>query len=175
MKRSRPITELIDDLIASPKELIGEIQRNNPNRDGQERLQWPVLVNGESADCYVAFTLYPNEIELRFTICLVFRSINIWRLDFVPNQQVEINPSSLGHPFSGKLVQGPHWHRWTENRHMVRSNVASITLPIRSPYARTENGQNVWENAVRAFLAETGIAQLESSRMPQWPKRSALL
>ena len=176
MPRSRPIAELVDDLLAAPKELAGSNRYLEPNRpEEQARSSWPVLVNGKSEGCTVACTFYPNDVDLRFTISLVFRSINLWRLDFEPDHRVEQNPPLAGHPYSNATIRGPHWHRWTENRHSATHSSIPPTLRFRAPYEGPRNGPNVWENAFRLFLGETGITQPEASRMPRWPKMERLL
>jgi len=169
------IVELVDALLAAPKELAGYIEPGKPNRVGQVRFQWPVLVNGESQDCYLAFAQFPNEEPWRFTICLVYRMMNIWRLDFEPNQRVEINPPLPGHQYSEAAIRGAHWHRWTENRHFAQGSASSIRLPFRIPYEGPITGRNVWENAFRMFLSAVFISQIESGRIPHWPTRITLL
>ncbi len=169
------LVTLIDALVSAPKELAGDLQPGRNNRDEQLRFEWSVLVNGEGLNCYLAFTQYLNDVPPRFTIVLVYREISVWRLDFEPNQRVELNPPLLGHRYSEALIRGAHWHRWTENRHFVQGSASSIKLPFRVPYEGPMDGPNVWENAFREFLDAVAIAQIENRRMPQWPTRSRLV
>ena len=142
----------------------------SPNRiSEQARLRWPVLVGGISKNCYLAATLYPNESFLRFTISLVFQERNISRLDYEPTDRIEINPPLAGHPFSLETIRGPHFHRWTENKHFASAGVIPETLPFRVPLV----GMHNWDNAFRHFAGETNIRQ--PAQVPPWPRRERLI
>ncbi len=176
MPDSRPIVELVDELLAARKELTGSIWPRRANREAEQvRAEWPVLVNGQSAECSLAWTLYPNADELRFTICLLFRGLNIWRLDFESEDRIERNPLDPGHPRSGLEIRGPHCHRWEDNRRFATRDAIPSGLPFRVQYDGTKVGPQVWENAFRFFLGQTGIEQPEASEIPPWPKRERFL
>lgn len=175
MPDSRPIAEIVDELIAARKELVGTPQPRPPNREDEYRLLWPVLVRGESDWCSVSCTLYPNSPELRFTISLLLGNICVWRLDFEPDWRIEHNCSLPGHQYDMATIKGPHCHRWAENRRFATHNMIPQTLPFRVPYDGPKTGPNVWENAFRYFLGETSIEQIPDERMPRWPRRDRLI
>ena len=172
---SKPITELVNELLAAPKELAG-IQPGIPNRHGEQaRYEWPVLVGGQSAECAIACTLYLNDPKWRFTICLIFRRNNIWRLDFEPEDRIELNPPLLGHPYSQAMIRGAHCHQWEENQKFATHNAIPATLPFRVPYEGPQSWPNVWENAFRFFLGETNIKQPGGGEIPPWPPKEKFL
>ena len=165
-----PIAELVDDLLNASKMLVGQVQLRRPNRvSEQARLHWPVLVSGQSAECYVAATLYPNEGDLRFTISLVYRGSNVWRMDFEPMTQIKVNPLLRGHEYSMARIAGPHCHRWEENRMFATPRAIPDPLPFRVPLEGVRN----WESAFRHFVGETNIAQ--PIEVPPWPRKEGLI
>ena len=167
---SRTIVALVDELLSARKQLVGTIQHRRPNRaTEQARLNWPVLVNGQTAECYVAVTLYPNDEDLRFTICLAYLDHNIWRLDFEPMEHVALNPNLAGHEFSLATIRGPHCHRWSENRLLATKGTIPEKLPFRTPLENVYT----WDNAFRHFCGETNIDQ--PPQVPTWPPRERLL
>ena len=170
MPRGRPIVELVDGLLEAQKEFAGRLQHRPPNRAAEQAwLHWPVLVDGQTAECYVAATLYPNDDELRFTICLTYRDHNVWRLDYEPMYRCEVNPRLNGHEFSLATIWGPHCHRWEENRSFATHGTVPETLPFRVPLL----GVHTWENAFRHFVGETNIDQPRD--VPAWPPRERLI
>ena len=154
MPDNRPISELVDELLVEPKELVGSIQHRLSNRGREQvRLEWPVLVRGQSAQCAVACTLYPNAEDWRFTICLIFRNLNIWRLDFEPEDRIERNPLLPGHTYSGAEIRGPHCHRWKENSRYATRNA----LPDEHPHVLCQVGIGIEQRLVLAdHAAELG-------------------
>ena len=101
MSDSRAIAELVDLLMVSQKELLGERSAKSPNRDDQVRWAWAVLVNGQSDQCQVCAVIYPNEPERRFSISLIYRGFNIWRLDYEIGV-VKHNLELADHQYSGE-------------------------------------------------------------------------
>ena len=65
------IVDVIDRLLEEPKVLASaKVVFAQGNQTADQRCEWPVLVDGVLADCYIACTAYPLEDELRFTITL---------------------------------------------------------------------------------------------------------
>ena len=171
MSDKQPVAELVEALLAAPKEFTGDPEPQRPNRaDEQGRIYWPVLVNGQTDQCYVAMTMYPEEVDLRFTISFVFRQDNVWRLDFEPDDIPHLNRPLPGHEYSLATIRGPHCHRWQENRHFSNRDRIPVPLPFRTPLPY---GIRTWEQAFRHFLTETNIAQPREE--PLWPRRERLL
>ena len=148
------IADLVDGLLASDKELLGEVFWENGTREETKRLNWPVLVNGESKNCVLTADAYPTTLYLRFTLCLNFRDFNIWRVDW-DKLSLHSNPTKKGHPYSGCTYEGPHCHPWDINRHEARP--ATIPSPLK--WARPlPDGLRSWESTFRWFLDATDIA-----------------
>lgn len=166
----RRIADLIDALLAAEKVLVGTPSWGDGTRGSDKRFDWPVLVADETADCRVSATAYPEEPDLRFTITLNFRDLNIWRVDHEPTDLFDINPIQKGHPHSGKLIQGPHCHPWDINRHEATPSRVPNPLRWRRPLPTQAQG---WENVFRWFLGETNIVQPDN--IPGLPERVRLL
>lgn len=170
MPKSAPIANLVDDLLSREKALAGEPQWGPGNRRAEQgRLHWPVLIGSGSAGCYLAATIYPEDQSLRFTITLNFKDKNIWRLDFEPEERIELNPFLRGHQYSNVTIHGPHCHRWTENRLFATPTMIPEPLPFRVPL----EGVRSWESAFRHFIGDTGIGQPRD--VPAWPPRERFL
>lgn len=171
MPDDQPIAVLVAALLADQKQFAGDPEPRRPNREGEQgRIHWPVLVRGQSAQCYVAATMFPEDEDLRFTISLVLRQDNIWRLDFEPDDRIEMNPELAGHEFSLATIRGPHCHRWEENRLFASRDRIPSPLPFRVPLP---SSIRTWEQAFRHFVTETNIDQ--PAQIPQWPRRRRLL
>ena len=164
------IDTLIDDLLAAEKELAGEAFWSLGNRPDEQRLDWPILVRGETTNCRVSVTAYPNSPDSRFTITLNYENRNVWRLDFEPPDRIEVNPYLRGHELSNVTVFGPHYHSWEDNRHEATPAAIPEKLPWKRPLPP---GVKSWESAFRWFLGETNVAQPQA--IPALPARTRLV
>lgn len=164
------IADLVDQLLAADKELIGNPVFGDGNATRDKRLSWPVLVSGESSRCVVCATAYPFDADLRFTLTLNYEDHNIWRLDHEPIYRCEINPFVTGHPYSGQTICGPHCHPWDLNR--ADATPKSLPDPMRWRMPLPPNVQG-WENSFRWFLGEANIAQ--PAVLPDLPRRETLV
>ena len=164
------IANLIDALLRAEKALVGIPEWREGTRSADERFDWPVLVGGETAECVVAATAYPQEPDLRFTITLNFRNHNIWRVDYEPSYRRETNPIVKGNPYSGDMIYGPHCHPWDINRQDATPATIPRLLRWKRPLPPQVRG---WENTFRWFLGETNIAQPET--IPDLPRRTRLV
>ena len=170
MEKRPSAVELVDQLLAAQKEFIGDPQYRPPNRaSGQARLRWPVLVNGESAQCTVEMTQYFNDLDLRFTVGLMVFEKNVWRLDFEPPDRRHANPILPGHPNSLEIISGPHSHRWEENRRLAKRGQIPDPLGFAVPLPASVR---TWEQAIRHFVQETNIDP--PRYVPEWQERGAL-
>ena len=163
------IAKLIDRLLDADKTLAGSPGWHAGNTAADERFEWPVLVGGETAECAVAVTAYPDDPDLRFTITLNYRDHNIWRVDYDPPYRRETNPIMKGHPYSGDMIYGPHCHPWDINR----DDATPATIPLlrwRRPLPPQLRG---WQNTFRWFLGETNITQPDT--IPDLPRRTRLI
>ena len=158
------IAKLIDSLLAAEKALAGNPGWQPGNRPGELRWDWPVLVEGESANCQVSVTAYPEDYPNRFTITLNYVGRCIWRLDYEPDYKAHINPPDRA-PFLGDYtIWGRHYHSWADNRHLATP--ANPPRILDCARALPSNIQN-WENAFRWFCGETRITQ--SGAVPDLP------
>ena len=168
---TRSVAAQVDAILAADKELFGEPFWRDGNRIGEEaRLDWPVLVAGESANCKLCVTAYPNIPQLRFTITLNWEDRNIWRLDHEVPDRPEINPILRGHELSGLSIKGPHIHAWADNRHAATFSSVPDPMLWKRPLPENVKG---WDSAFRWFLGVTNVAQPRS--IPALPGRTRLV
>ena len=167
-----PVAELVDRLLASNKQLVGLSGWRPGTRDHDQRLAWPVLVSGETSECVLAATCYPDESPDRFTIALNYSERCIWRVDHeLPSRSPHHNPLDRVVLLDGSYqVQGPHFHSWPDNRYLA--TVASLPLELSCARALPPQVRG-WENAFRWFCGETGIRQ--PPEIPSLPPRGRLL
>ncbi len=164
------IADLVDRLLSAQKSFAG----SSPdwvegNREEEVRFTWPVLINGESHACYVAATAYPNFRGERFTISLIFKNSNIWRIDYEPDFKRHTNPFDRASLLGSYEVRGKSYHSWEDNRYLA----THATLPKKFECARhlPENVQG-WENAFRWFCGQTNIDSPHI--IPSLPKMTRL-
>src|ERR1700730_16629337 len=115
--RGRHVAELIDELLAVRKSLVGMPMWTQGTRPAQERIAWPALIGSLPAGCELSATAYPNSDGLDFSVLLAVGSANIWRVDHALPHKVHTNPLfAPGNPLSGLSIFGPHFHPWADNR-----------------------------------------------------------
>src|ERR1700757_3886671 len=78
---TRPIAELIDDLLAARKTIEGVPTWAEAPYVGEERLLMPLYVEGASASFYLIITAYPYVGHSRFRIMLCAPKC-VWRIDY---------------------------------------------------------------------------------------------
>jgi hypothetical protein len=170
--RRQIVAELVDELLASAKVLAGGLPTwRSGTRDHDERLAWPVLVDGETDQCELAATCYPDESPDRFTIVLSYANRCIWRIDHeLLNRSPHRNPLDRADLLGAYEVRGPHYHSWDDNRYLATLGALPTELLCARPLAPQARG---WENAFRWFCGETGIQQ--PADIPYLPPRGRLL
>ena len=168
--RGHHIAELVDALLAVDKSLLGNAGWAEGQRPGQRRMDWPVMVEGQTADCKVAAESYPEHDALKFSVSLVYSRHPVWRLDFEPDHTAHFNPPARAGMLGGSVVRGQHYHAWADNRYTATHGSLSKQLPCARPLPSTVQR---WENAFRWFLGEVNIAQ--PPVVPELPKRTRLL
>jgi hypothetical protein len=165
------VAELVDRLLAAEKRIQGRPSWTEGN-PGDMRIRWPILVGtsvAESAFLYLA--AFPNSADLRFTIGLNYR-VMISRLDFVPEHEIHTNPLDRVWALEGVWrVHGPHYHSWSDNRHLCTASALPQDLTCARPLSPQIRR---WEQAFRWFCGEVGIV-LESEEIPDLPVRDRLL
>lgn len=163
------IRKRIDAFLAAKKTLGGTASWTTGNRADERRAVWPVLLNGQSVGASLQATAYPHESVLRFTIGLEWPDC-IWRLDFEPYYKHHANAHTEVQRLSVEpRIDGPHYHAWADNRHLVRG--ARIgQLPVARQFKRIRK----WEAAMRWFCGQTNIV-MPTSQMLDFPRRDRLL
>lgn len=169
-RTSQHIANLIDDLLAAEKTLAGTPYWRDGNRPDERRLDWPVLVEGQSVNCLISVTAYPNIGEERFTITLNYGGRCIWRVDYEPNYAHHINPPERAVTLGGYDIPGPHYHSWGDNRH----HATPVSLPKELDCARElPSNARGWDNVFRWFCGEINVNQPDE--IPDLPRRTRLL
>lgn len=149
------LKRFVDIVLASTKSLEGIPSWERGARSHDRRLVWVVLVEGQSAECALTATAYPEMGERRFTISLVVKQRCVWRLDYDPIDTEHINPPDrLKIPGIPPHIRGQLFHSWEDN-----SYLASKTRLPNQLYCAKELPINVrgWENSFRWFCGQTQI------------------
>ena len=165
-----PVADLVDQLLATPKSLGGRPSWADGSWDGQKRIAWPVLVDGETVGATLVAITNTAIDELNFSISLAVQDRSVCRLDYDPPLKLHTNPIEPGKPNSGLVMRGPHYHGWADNRCLATPAALPKALDWRS---ELPNNLRTWENAFRWFLGENNIEQLAS--LPALPPRSRLI
>jgi len=159
----------VDRLLLAEKRLQGRGQWREAN-PGAMRIRWPLLVGTSIFDALLHLMYWLNSAELRFSIGLNYR-VQIARLDFVPNHEWHDNPIGRARMLGGARIRGPHYHAWTDNRHLSTASALSRELTC----ARQLPAQiRRWDQAFRWFCGEVGIV-LDETPVIEPPPRSTLL
>jgi hypothetical protein len=149
----KPIAEIIDAMLATPKEMGGIPVWQPFNYGGVEeaRLLIPLLIGGESTGVDMVVTAYPHDGHRKFRM-LIKAPKCVWRIDHV---QGETHMNSLDRPADLRefSLTGPHYHAWADNRHFA----SQATLPDRLPNARLMPDRS-FDSALRWFCSEVNIA-----------------
>jgi len=133
------------------------------HREGDMRMLFPLLVDGEVSDANLQIIAYPRSRILRFRINLLYGRA-IWRLDYVDDEE---HVNSFNKP--DDLILGPfmrpHYHAWVDNRRFATKR----SLPDRLENARIlEANLQTFPNAFRWFCGETkiNIAEFDVPELP---------
>ena len=150
----RPIVRLIDDFVAAEKTLSGRPDWEAVGQRGEQRLVWPLAVDGLSTGIDLELNAYPNIRDLRFRVMLR-RTRCFARLDFVHDES-HVNPRGLPNTYPKGLFAEPHIHHWKDNLQYSTHH----QLPDRLPVAMVlpANVRN-FDAAVRWFCGEYNISQ----------------
>ena len=168
------IADGIDAFLKAEKELAGEFQWLVGNREGEQVGSFALLKGGEITDSSLEVIAYPSTstdrgAECRFKILLCVHRC-VWRIDFDPSDKFHINPADRSELIGEGIVYGPHYHAWSDNKHLATATV----LPKKLTCARTLPLQvRRWEQAFRWFCGETGIV-LGDMTIPRLPEREEL-
>jgi hypothetical protein len=121
----------------TPKTLSGpppEFGASTFHREGQYEREaiWPIADSlGIVTTGQLRFAVRPG-LQLGPSISVIFNRQVIARLDFVPPNEAEFNPSWAEAFGLSARVCGPHFHSWEHNRQNVLNN-ERWELPCREP------------------------------------------
>jgi hypothetical protein len=161
---TRPIAELIDDLLAAKKTIGGFPNWTEAPFEGEERLLMPLLISGVSSGAELTVIVYPPFGHMRFRIMLCATKC-VWRIDYAFD---EPHVNSLNKPPDLMEYQfcEPHYHSWGDNRRFCTYH----GLPDKLPNARIMP-QRSFDSSLRWFCGETNIAQPPSGMIYLPPRR----
>ncbi len=89
MPASPDVRVLVDKVLSATKKPIGRAEWVDEHREGDHRLLYPLLVEGEVSDARLTIIAYPRVRELQFRLILSYGRA-IWRLDF-SNDETHVN------------------------------------------------------------------------------------
>jgi hypothetical protein len=163
MPASLDVRILVDKLLASPKQPVGQAFWIDDHREGDQRLLYPLLVEGEISDATLTIIAFPRIKGLQFRLVLSYGRA-IWRLDFV---DFEEHFNSFNKPDDLELgpFTCPHYHAWIDNRRFA----TRTTLPVRLENARILDANlKSFDNTFRWFCGQTkiDIAELGVPTLP---------
>lgn len=169
MAASSDIRLLVDALLATDKQPIGQAVWVAEHREGDQRLLYPLLVDGEVSDATLTLIAYPRNPSLRFRLVLSYGRA-IWRLDFTDDEE---HYNSFNRPSDLELgpFQVPHYHAWPDNRRFA----TATSLPDRLENARILDANlRTFDNTFRWFCGQTRI-DISDSGVPSLPTTDRLL
>jgi hypothetical protein len=151
--RGKPIAEIIDEMLGTPKEIGGEPawQQHRYRREDLARLKAPLFIDGASTEVELVVSVYPLEGPLKFRIMLNAPKC-VWRVDHAYEHHVNslLRPTDLAE----SAFTAPHYHAWEDNRHFATFG----SLPDELPNARLLPEGN-FDSTLRWFCSEVNIGQ----------------
>ncbi|MBI1775895.1 MAG: hypothetical protein HYR63_11165 [Proteobacteria bacterium] len=151
---TKSIAELIDDLLAARKELVGiPGWREGPHPD-EHRLVMPLHIDGVSTGAEFLVTAYPLVGHGKFRIMICAPKC-VWKIDHTTD---ELHVNSFDRPsdiLEHSFMQ-PHYHSWADNRRFSTRSV----LPEQLKNARImPEGVRSFDSSLRWFCGDTNIEQ----------------
>lgn len=163
------IRVLVDRLITSDKVPFGQARWVDEHREGDMRMLYPLLVDGEISDANLQIIAYPRARTLRFRLNLLYGRA-IWRLDYVDDEE---HVNSFNRPDGLTLgpFTGPHYHAWDDNRRFATKSA----LPERLENARLlEANLQTFPNVFRWFCGQTRIV-IADFDVPELPASDRMI
>ncbi len=166
---STDIRVMVDRVIAVEKKPVGVATWIDEHREGDKRLRYPLLIEGEVSDATLTIIAYPWHRALRFRLVLSYTRA-IWRVDYTDD---EVHVNSFDKPDDVLLgpFSDPHYHAWQDNRRFA----SAAMLPDRLENARLLDANlKTFDNAFRWFCGQTTIDITELG-VPSLPTTDRLL
>src|SRR4051794_14564175 len=105
----------IDALLVKPKRVAGSVDWRLTEREGQMRLQAPLIIDDEISALELVVDAYPRSASMRFKLMLNYRR-NIYRVDY-GEDETHLNWENIAVGILPGLICGSHFHSWEHNRH----------------------------------------------------------
>ncbi|MGG3812351.1 hypothetical protein ABEV34_11965 [Methylorubrum rhodesianum] len=160
----------MDAFLADPKTLYGDPPEFGPtnfhrNSFAEWQANWALADSiGSTDDGQIRFVARPYGL---FSISVIFKSLNVARLDFEDPNVCEANPHWARGLGVAPRVCGPHFHRWTLNRqHVLVLGAGICELPARealSPQIRR------FEQAFAWLAEQVNVTLLPEQRLFELP------
>jgi hypothetical protein len=166
---TRPIAELINDLLAARKTIEGVPRWEEGPYVGKERLLMPLYVEGASGNVDLIITAYPYAGHSRFRVMLCAPKC-VWRTDCTID---EPHFNSFDRPADLEEVYfcEPHYHSWSDNRRFCTMQ----GLPDKLPNARKMPTEvRSFDSCLRWFCGQTNIEQPAAGMITLPPRRRLL-
>jgi hypothetical protein len=163
---TRPIAELIDDLLAAPKTIAGLPDWAEAPYQGEERLLMPLQINSVSCGAELIITAYPYLGHSKFRIMICAPKC-VWRIDYA-NNEAHINSFNRPPDLGEYNFCDPYYHSWADNRRFCTQG----TLPDKLYNARIMPADvRSFDTASRWFCGETNIEQPSPGWIALPPRR----
>ena len=108
------IRDIVDRLLAQPKELAGTPEWHRGPRAGQVKWKAPLSLAGEVLSMDLIVVAYPEMPTLTFTIMVTCEDVAISRLDYSDNEEHN-NGWYVPARIKRWKIKGPHLHTWQDN------------------------------------------------------------
>lgn len=167
---TRSPSQLVDDLIAAPKEIAGSPSWKPTEFDPSEmRMVLPLLIDGVQTSAHVEIKAYPMAETLKFRILLIMEKC-VFRVDFSRDEH-HVNSYDAPADLAGLPLAGPHYHAWADNKRFCSRS----SLPDKLHNARLlPSTCQTFDNVVRWVCGVLNIAQPRIGLI-DLPRRTMLL
>lgn len=157
------IRVVVDRLLRAEKTPTGQATWADEHREGDMRLLYPLLMDGEISDAILQIIAYPRSRSLRFRLNLLYGRA-VWRLDYVEDEE-HVNSFNRPDDLIIGPFTGPHYHAWADNRRFATKS----SLPERLENARLlEDNLQTFSNTFRWFCGQTKI-DISGTEVPDLP------
>jgi hypothetical protein len=151
---TRPIAELIDDLLAARKTIAGLPNWIEAPYEWEERLLMPLHINGVSGGVDLIVTAYPHFGHSKFRIMICAPKC-IWRIDHA-NDEPHVNSFERPLDLEETDFCEPHYHSWSDNRRFcTHGGLPDKLLNARKMPADVRS----FDTSLRWFCGQTNIEQ----------------
>jgi len=168
---SRPVAELIDELLAARKTLSGIPDWRRPYNADEWRIRVPLRIAGTSTGTDLTVCTYPEASTPSWRM-MINAPKCVWRVDHVDDDEQHVNSLERPKDLAEHSFRTPHFHAWEDNRHFCTHS----SLPDRLLNARIlPVNVHTFDNCLRWFLGQTNIDQPPDGLIVPPPRTRLLL